>query len=263
MNALAAEAGHNRPPEDAPSQAEVIRERLTAENADLLSRKDELVAALERVPDKIDDDTATRAADFIKQLTACRKDADSRRVGAKEPYLAGGRAVDGFFRPVMDALEKAKKAVEQRLTTYQREKAAEERKRREEEERQAREEAERAERAAAEAEAVAWHSEANLNSAIEAEEVARQAEADAVTAAKQADVKAADLHRTRGDLGAVASLRTYWDFEVLDIHQVPLEPIRAHLPVSAVEQAIRSFVKAGGRELPGVRIFENTSTVVR
>jgi hypothetical protein len=257
-----AQLGHNLPPEDAPSQAEIIRERLTEENADLLRRKTELVAGLERVPAEIDDASATKAADFIKQLTATAKDADARRVAAKEPYLAGGRAIDGFFSPIKDGLLLVKKKVEDRLTIYQRAKAAEERRRREEAERLAREEAERAAKEAAER-AAAMASEQDLDVAVEAERAANQARADALQRQKEAEAKAADLHRTRGDLGAVASLRTTWDFEVLDIHAIPLETIRPYLPIAAVEQAIRGYVKAGGRELPGVRIYERETTVVR
>ncbi len=39
--------------------------------------------------------------------------------------------------------------------------------------------------------------------------------------------------------------------------------LRSHIHREAVDKAIRSFVKAGGRELAGVRIFENTETGVR
>ena len=42
------------------------------------------------------------------------------------------------------------------------------------------------------------------------------AAADAATASKQAKVKAAQLHTTRGDYGSSSSLRTFWDFTDLD-----------------------------------------------
>lgn len=36
-----------------------------------------------------------------------------------------------------------------------------------------------------------------------------------------------------------------------------------HLPHAALHQAVRSYIKAGGRDLRGVRIFEDTTAVVR
>lgn len=255
--------GHNQPPESTPDQAEIIRARLEEENGPLLKRRDELLEAFERAPATVeDDDAARKVTDFVKQLTACAKDADSRRVAAKEPYLSGGRAVDGFFTPIKDAVGKAKASLESRLTDYQRKKAAEERRRREEEERKAREEAEARAREAEER-AKAAETEGDLEAAIDAEDAAKQADADAVKASKEAGVKAADLHKDRGDLGAVASLRTFWDFEITDARVIDLEALRPHIPLGAIEQGVRSFVKAGGRELRGARIFENTKSVVR
>ena len=49
----------------------------------------------------------------------------------------------------------------------------------------------------------------------------------------------------------------------LDRETIDLEALRPHLPTQALEQAVRSFIRAGGRKLEGVRIFENTGTTVR
>ena len=38
---------------------------------------------------------------------------------------------------------------------------------------------------------------------------------------------------------------------------------RPHIPRDAIDKAVRAYVKAGGRELVGARIFENTKSVVR
>ena len=45
--------------------------------------------------------------------------------------------------------------------------------------------------------------------------------------------------------------------------EIDLESLRTHLSQDAIEKAIRSFIKSGGRELKGVTIFENQKTVVR
>lgn len=251
--------GHNKPPSD----AELLRQRLAAEAAPLLARRDELLAAVERVPVEVDsDETAGRVADFIKQLTAAYKATDTARVSAKEPHLEAGRIVDGFFKAITEPLYSAKQKVEVRLTVWQRKKAEEERRRREAEERARREEAERQAREAAAAAKAAVTGTGSVDAAVTSDALARQAEADAAAASKSAAAKPAELSRQRGDYGAVASLRTFWDFKDLDRDTIDLETLRSHLPLAALEKSVRSYIKAGGRSLKGVTIFENTSTVV-
>lgn len=254
---------------NSPPLREILSERiidlpdlLPRENADLTSRRDELLGMVERMPAAVaDEEMAGRFGDAVKQIAACIKNAEARRVGDKEPTLQAGRLVDGFYRKVIDPLTGAKKTAEGRLTIYQREKAAEERRRREEVERLAREEATRLAREAAEREA-AMKDAADLEAAVIVAEASFMAAADASKAAKAADAKPAELSRTRGDY-AVASLRTFWDFRDLDRAALDLEALRQHLPMDGLERAVRAFVKAGGRQLAGVEIFENTATAVR
>ena len=51
--------------------------------------------------------------------------------------------------------------------------------------------------------------------------------------------------------------------EGLDRDALDLSTLRPFLPLDALEKAVRGFIRAGGRELKGVRIFENTATSVR
>lgn len=259
LDNLPGSIGHNEPPDDIT----ILRDRLAEEAKPLLRRRDELLAGVDRAPLEIEDEIVCgKVADLVKLVTACHKAAEGQRIARKEPFLESGRAVDGFFKGITDPLEKARKLLDQRLTAYQRRKAEEERRRREEEARRQREEAERA-RQEAEARAAALKNEADLRAAIAAEEQAKQAQADAAAAQKAAEAKAAELSRSRGDLGAVASLRTYWDFSDLVRAELDLEALRPHLPQDALEKAVRSFIRAGGRELRGCRIFENATTSVR
>lgn len=258
---LAERLGHNAPPPDL-LVGEALRERLRDEYPDLIRRKDDLLAAANRMPDVTDGEIAGKVSDFIVQLKACAKAADTARVGEKEPYLEGGRAVDGFFKSIISPLEEVEKKVKHSLTIYHREKEAEERRRRMEAERIAREEAE-AKRLEAEAAAKALRDQQSLDDAIAADKAAKLAEADAVKAAQAAQAKPADLSRIRGEYGAVSSLRTDWVFDGLDRHQIDLEALRHHFTTAAVEAAIRAFIKAGGRQLPGVRIYETTTANVR
>lgn len=249
----------NNPPDDIT----ILRENLEIETEALRRRSAELLAAVDRAPTSIEDDeTCAKVADLVKLISACTKAAEDRRVARKEPFLASGRAVDGYFKTkILDPLDKGKTTLGARLTAFQRRKAEEERQRREAEARRQREEAERAAREAAE-KAAAMQSQAGLDAALAAEEAARQAEADAEAARRAAAAKPAELSRTRGDLGAVASLRTFWNFRDIDRATIDLEALRDHLPFDAIEKGVRSYIKAGGRSLRGVTIFEDAKTAV-
>lgn len=249
----------NRPPSD----IEILRERLAEQSAALLRRRDELLGSVARVPAAVtDEETSGKVADLVKLMMACHKAAEGTRIAEKEPFLASGRAVDAFFKAVTEPLEAAKKLIESRLTTYQRKKAEDERRAREAEAARVAAEAERL-RVAAEAAAAAISTPADLDSAVTAEALAEEAAADTVQAAREAAAKPAELSRTRGDLGAVASLRTYWDFADLDREKLDLSRLRPYIAVADLEKAVRAYIRAGGRELAGVRIFENTGTQVR
>ena len=56
---------------------------------------------------------------------------------------------------------------------------------------------------------------------------------------------------------AAAHQRTSWTFELIDAAKVPVE----YKVVS--DQLIRNAIKIGARDIPGVRIFEETTTVFR
>lgn len=282
--AVAVPIGHNNPPDPIAE----LQTKLAEVAAANIKRKDDLLAGVARAPAVIDDeDVCGKMSDFVKQITGAHKTTEALRVAQKEPHLAASRAVDGFFRPILDELDKARKTIEKRLTVYQQKKADEERRRREEEARQAREAARQAEEEAQArlAEAIRQEEErkraeadiaaanpgfvppdedpAELAAALAAEEEAARRRAEAEQAAKAVNVKAADLSRTRGTYGAVSSLRTEWTFKDLDRETLDLQALRAHLPQEALEKAVRAFIKAGGRELAGVTIYEETKTVVR
>lgn len=252
--------GHNRGPQ--LILLEDIQDQLSDEHATLVRRCADLLSAEARIPPIIDEDTARKVTDFVRQLSAAAKAADGARVAAKEPYLEGGRLIDGFFRQIVDPLMTVKRRTEASLTTFLREKEAKERREREEREREARE-IERKRREEAEAAEKAISDERSLAAAVDAENRRKQAEADAIEAEKDATAKPAEMSRVRGEYGALSSLRTTWTFSDLDRDEIDLEMLRHHLPMDGLERAVRSFVKAGGRTLVGVKIFETTGAVVR
>lgn len=260
--------GDNRPPED----ADPLHDRLTDTHANLINRHAFLLAAeAQRIPEVIEDD-ATNAAvnDYIADLTKCIKALEGARVAEKEPFLTAGRSVDGFFHKLQASLDDTKQTANDAATIYGRKKRDAERKRREEEERlareaaqQARQEAEALDAAAMAAQADQVDTEKALDIAVEAENRAEQAEADLVKTERASDASAAELSRGKSDKGTGFGLVSFWDYRGLDRSAIDLEALRQHLPEEAIIKAVKSFINAGGRELRGVHIFENTRNRTR
>lgn len=289
MDTLTPTLGHNQPPDPIA----LLQEQLVDTHASLMERAEQLAGMAERLPASCDDeDTAQKLADGIKSCAAFEKNSEAARVSAKEPHLAAGRAVDGWFKKLADPVSGVKNSMARLLTTYQRKKEAEERERlraaaaeaeerRKEEERQRRAAAAEAQRKQDEADRLAREakSKADAEAAAKAQAVADAAAAEAREAAAQAAVareeattakadaiaKPAELTRTRSDLGSVASLRRTWDYEVEDEEQLP----RMFLTVD--HAAIKAFIKSSTdkktgqckAKIPGVRVFEKHDSVVR
>lgn len=260
---------------------EALRAALDEAAAALVERKDQLLAGFDRMPATIADaDQNNKAADMVRLITACAKAADAEREAYKAPFWQAGGLVDTVFKQIIDPLiarsSGIKGKIETRMTSYQREVEAAERRRREEEAKKVREEEDRRRREAEEAARLAREaeeraeSETDLEYAIRAgeeakraEEVARQAAADAVPVARAAEVKAADLTRERSDFGAVSSLRTFWDYRDFNRDAIDLDKLRPHLNEDDIKKALRAFIRAGGRSIDGATIFQNTVTQVR
>lgn len=250
----------NRPSIPSP---EVLHELLNDENADLVARAEVLLAAMDRAPAKIEDDEVCgKVADFVKQFDAAIKKTEGARVAAKEPALAAARAIDGFFTPLRDRLSKARLVLKVRIEEYLRNKAAEEQRRRDEAARIAAEEAKRKEAAALQSieNDIAAIAETKIDEAAEAQTAAAQS-------AVFASAKPAEMARTRGELGSVATLSTSWAFEITDLTRIPLERLRPYLDQGAIEKALRGYMATLPRpitvEMPGVRFFEKSSASIR
>ena len=254
-----ADIGDNNPPSD----EQAFLSELESRSGPLIERRDELLASAKRAPETIEDAaTAGVLADFIKQLTAHEKTAETTRTDEKAPYFERGKWVDGFFKTTAVAGIAAVKATAiARLTAYQKKVAEQERLRREEEERQRREEAERARREAEER-AQAAETEDDLDVAVLAEEEAAEATARAEKAERAAQAGTADLSRQHSSAGTVASLRSSWQCTVWSRNGLDLDALRDHFAEADIQKAIRSFVRAGGRELSGATIEEVSTSRV-
>lgn len=207
---------------------------------------------------------ATVAAGFLKDFKVKKKAADEERRKITDPLNASLKAVNALFKDVVAPLEAADQIVRGKVGEYQAEQArvaaeaqakAEAEKR--ELERLAAEDRQRAERAAAELreEAAKEQNEkakaAAEEAAFKAEEQAReQRQAEASLQAQAVKAKAPTK------LAGVSTRRT-WKFEVVKPYDVPREYLKIN------EQAIRSAVSDGVRDISGVRVFEEESVVVR
>lgn len=231
--------GGNNPP-DVTEQTQV---ELNERHADILKRAADVLAGVERAPTEIkDDETAGKVADLIRMIGSVTKAGEAAHKIAKAPHLEAGRAVDGWLKKMSEPLVAAKVRLQRPLDAFLRAKADAERRRREEE-------AKALEEAAAR-EAAAMQTPAQMDAAIATEERAAEAK-------EAAHAKPAEMARTRGDYGGIATLRTTWKHEVTDVAQVP----REYLMVN--DAAIKAAVKAGTRTIPGVRIFQDQSAMVR
>lgn len=274
--------GGNRPPlkEFYEEQNAALPGYLDADNADLLERTAELLAAFDRAPGAIDNqELAGKMSDFIAQISKCVKNAEAKRVDIKAGPLSAGRLIDGFFQKnILDKLTPAKTKLLERLTVWERAVAAEEKRRREEAERIARQQAEeaaRVEREAAEKARLAEEkirNEKDLSKAIALKEEqeraaieAQERQAEAAKAAEAATAKAAELGTVRGDFGSSSSLRTAWVAKILDESVIDLNELRGLISKDAIQKALNAHVKIhkGAKPLRGVKFYEETTAVVR
>lgn len=187
-------------------------------------------------------DTAAlqRSADLAARLKREAREVEALRVRIKAPFLAAARAVDAFFKAgIGDRLDAAAAAIERLSTEFLRRRA-------EEAEAHAAEQRDRLE-----AEAARAADAARRTLHPEVIEHALALDQAAMAAQRLTEVSLAERTRTRGHGGAVVSLRNHWTFEVADPAQVP----REYLSVN--EGAIRAAIRAGARDIPGVRIFND------
>lgn len=251
-----AKIGDNLPPANTPENLQID---LADRHEKVLTGARNLIESAARIPEVIDDEeTAGKAGDYIKQVTGCVKNLEALRVAEKEPYLSLGRVVDGFFKRTQDSLSSSKSVAEKPLGVYLRKKAAAEQKRREDEAAALRAKQIEEERAAKMLQDAAMvpQAEQMLDQAIVTEQAVAKAEV-------QAAAKPAEMARSRGDAGSLASLRTIWVGELIDPAMIDLEALRPYLHPDAMRKAINGFVTAGGRELRGAKIYESSKPVVR
>jgi hypothetical protein len=233
--------------------AAVLAALWARDHAALLARRDQLLEAFSRFEaahgDGIKaDEVAGRAADFSRLLAREADAAETVRKGLKAPLLAASRALDRFFKTdLSDRLAAAAAQVEKLLGVWQRARVEAERGLREAAAQAAREAADRLA-----AEAMQSGDASLLQQARQADDAAQRAEI-----ALHGGLAA--VARTAGEGGAVASLKSNWTYEVVDIAQVPREWLM--IADRKVRAALRG--EDGLRDIPGLRIYNDPQIVVR
>lgn len=245
--------GHNNPPNDET----IINQNLQVAHLSLLAQAETLFLEANNLGKIETAEDAAKVTDTIKAINTAMKQLDKARADEKEPYYTKGKLIDKFFNRPIDALEVVKAKASKFMTDYLNEQAKIEAQRRREEAERLRKEAEAEAAKAQTMEDVGLQEGAAkaLNTAVRLEAKSDRFEASAASGI--------GLAASLGQSGAVASVRKTWVGEIVDRSDLNMELLRPFIPQSALEQALNAFVKAGGRELKGAKIYEKTISVVR
>ncbi|WP_158809627.1 hypothetical protein [Beijerinckia sp. L45] len=246
-----ATAGHNLPPTAA--------ERLAMTYAELLADAEKIEDRAASLPAKVANDIDLgRYGPVVKDARALAKKLEGKRTEENEPHLTAQREHNAFFAVFTERLTRIAKDLEGRATVYNDAKAAEARRILADQARKAREEEDRQRQIAQEA------AEKDRQGAVlRHEDRADEAASRAVRLEAAANVKTAELTRVRSDSGVVATSRTSWKGEVVDIGKIDLEKLRPYLPLDALQKALNAAVRMGLRDCPGTSIFQDSKASFR
>jgi len=278
----------------APDYAQDVTARMRRDYEEVAKTVEALVEEAYALPAEIDDDaTKGRFTHLIKRLRDVAARVTAFHSKEKEPFLRGGQAVDQYFFGLLDKCarrdKKAKPGAGDRLlavlNAYDTRKLAEERARREREAaeaaRVAREARERAEREAREAEERRLAAErarkpeiaerkAEAAAAQEAAADAAKVDASVATAHEQDAhiatlAKPADIMRTRGDDGTLATMGTEKYADVIDATKLDKEALWPFITLEAKEKALRAWANNTGhaQTMPGASVGKRPRSVVR
>lgn len=257
--------GGNAPPPPSPLTLPQIREFLDFQHADLVRRRDVLLAALKdmtRDVQQIEDDEVLAAVSSNMSLVDhLRTRAEAARKSAKEPFWEGGKTVDGWFKILLKDTDALMTTLQQRCDTYVRAKVEA---RRQAELAEARRLQAEAEQRAAEAQAALRSRTAAPEAAGEALDRAAEAADQAAQAAERADAKPAEAARLYTDTGVTVSVKRTWKWRLVDIRKVPHDFLA--VDEAKVKEAARNRDRDTGRpitEIPGIEWYSEDTTIRR
>lgn len=198
--------------------------------ADVDRRIDEMVKVAEAHV-VTDEATLKQAVSMAGQAKTLDKEIEVQRkaiVDAPNRYV---RSVNGFCKDFQARAKRIEAGLKLKIGAFQHEQEMARR----EAERKAQEEAKK------------------LQKKLDAQAAKKGIEAPTV----QAPVMPEPESVTRTETGAAAYTRKQWTFDIEDPDQVP------HEYCTVDERKIRDAVKAGVREIPGVKIYEDSKTILR
>jgi L-fucose isomerase-like protein len=255
-------------------------------NGEAYTRRAEIIEAAEFCPKAVTDaDTQGEVTNVLRDIARLLKETEDGRKLVKAPVLDLGKRIDSAAAEFAQTLEAQKTRLNGMLVAYeteQRRVAMEAERVRQAEiarqQKEAREAQEKIEREAREAEQARLAAEraareaTDTESRAKAQEEARRAmEAQQQAAAAKAQqeeaakLQQAELLRAPTPVvtrAAGASVQTPWTFEVVDIKALYAAcPDLVELSVS--RSAVLALIRTGTREIPGLRIFQETKVNIR
>lgn len=105
-------AGHNAAP---------LAELMAEDTAAIRKRRDELLAAFERVPKTLDTEAVAKVTDLAGMMRKCVNATKLIFQQHKAPIVQAGREVDDHFRAIRQPLEEKADDLDRRLTLWKRE----------------------------------------------------------------------------------------------------------------------------------------------
>ena len=240
--------GGNNP----PSEIEILKQRLASH-----TKEDELIDDLvtRTIPSEVlTDEMAGELADFIKSLKAARKSVENIFTAEKAPFFEACKVADAWKNVRWLRIDTCVMDASKPIIAWNSKKEAEEKAR----------QAELARLAQVEAEKLAKEAEAHANAGINdtAAElldfaIGKEDKAAAIIA-KSEDVRG----RSYGSFSS-ASSRKVWVGEIDNTVVLDLEALRKYLDKDSLDKAIRAAIKDGVREIRGVKIFEEDKLTIR
>lgn len=219
----------------------------------------DLKAEFDGMPRVLEDDEDLEVVTkTVGKISAYVKRCDDIRLDEGKPHRDAQDVLMKFFRDELSApLTQAMKTLNDRASVYLRKKRAAEEERRLAAAALAQRQADEARQKVQEA-----VSTGNVEQAKTAAANSNAMDAFAAKATVDAKASTTDLTRTRTAAGT-ASLQASWTFEIEDLNTIDLEALRPFIPQTAIEQALRAFIKSGRRSIKGARIYETDSTNFR
>lgn len=196
----------------------------------------------------------SHATDLVKAIKQRAKDAEDARTRITKPINDGLREINSRFKAMLAPLQTAEDVLKNKMLTFTR--AQEEKARQEaaqkEKERQAQLEKERQESEARRAQEAEQAADPTLD-----RPALPPIEREPLPPVVQQPIQPEIRKTTYGQSGAVFTAKKVWDFELTDLSQVPVEFVKLD------DVKIRNAVRAGIRDIPGIRIYEKDVAQVK